>query len=167
MENKIVLQAQDICKQFNGIPVLKSVNLEIAHGEVHALMGENGAGKSTLIKIITGVYEKDDGQIMMEGEPVQITCRQDARCAGISVIYQELSLIPALNVTENIFLGQEISKYGFRAKKEMRKKVLDLIKKYEFDIDPDAVVETLGMAQRQMVEILKALSSDAKAYHYG
>ncbi len=162
MENKIVLQAQDICKQFNGIPVLKSVNLEIAHGEVHALMGENGAGKSTLIKIITGVYEKDDGQIMMEGEPVQITCRQDARCAGISVIYQELSLIPALNVTENIFLGQEISKYGFRAKKEMRKKVLDLIKKYEFDIDPDAVVETLGMAQRQMVEILKALSSDAK-----
>jgi ribose transport system ATP-binding protein len=162
MDDRFVLQAKGIRKQFNGIPVLKGVDLEIRHGEVHALMGENGAGKSTIIKIITGVYTKDEGELYMDGKPVEISCRQDARACGISVIYQELSLIPALNVTENIFLGQEISKYGFTAKKAMRKKVRELINKYEFDINPDAVVESLGMAQRQMVEILKALSMDAK-----
>lgn len=161
-DNDVLLQAKGICKQFNGIPVLNNVELEIRRGEVHALMGENGAGKSTLIKIITGVYGMDAGNIHIEGEHVSITCRQDARCCGISVIYQELSLIPALNVTENIFLGQELIKNGILKKREMRNRVLGLIEKYEFDIDPDATVESLGMAQRQMVEILKALSMDAK-----
>jgi ribose transport system ATP-binding protein len=160
--NSVLLQCKGICKQFNGIPVLKNVDLEVRPGEVHALMGENGAGKSTIIKIITGVYDMDEGQIFIEGEPVSITCRQDARCAGISVIYQELSLFPALDVTENIFIGQELSKYGFTQKKEMRRRVQALIDKYQFDIDPTAVVGNMGMAQRQMVEILKALSADAK-----
>ncbi len=158
----MLLEAKGICKQFNGIPVLKNVNLEIRRGEVHALMGENGAGKSTMIKIITGVYTMDDGQILMEGKPVTISCRQDARCCGISVIYQELSLIPALTVTENIFLGQEISRFGFTKKKEMRRQVKALIEKYGFDLDPDMLVSSMGMAQRQMVEILKALSMEAK-----
>jgi ribose transport system ATP-binding protein len=162
MDNNLLLQAKGICKQFNGVPVLKNVNLEIKRGEVHALMGENGAGKSTIIKIITGVYTKDEGELFFDGKPVAITCRQDARACGISVIYQELSLIPALNVIENIFLGQEISKYGFAVKKEMRKKVCELIEKYQFDIDPNMTVESMGMAKRQMVEILKALSMDAK-----
>ncbi len=162
MEENILLQCRGICKQFNGIPVLKNVDLDVRRGEVHALMGENGAGKSTIIKIITGVYSMDEGQIYIEGEPVNITCRQDARCSGISVIYQELSLFPALDVTENIFIGQELSHYGFTRKKEMRKRVQELIDKYEFDLDPTAIVDSLSMAQRQMVEILKALSMDAK-----
>ncbi len=162
MDNNVLLRADGICKQFNGIPVLKGVNLEIRKGEVHALMGENGAGKSTIIKIITGVYTKDDGQIYMDGKPVEINSRQDARKAGIAVIYQELSLIPALSVMENIFLGQEISKHGFSSLKKMRVQVQELIDRLGFDIDPDAVVETMSMAKRQMVEILKALLVRAK-----
>ncbi|NMA24212.1 MAG: sugar ABC transporter ATP-binding protein, partial [Clostridiales bacterium] len=161
-ENNALLRCVGICKQFNGIPVLKNVDLEVWQGEVHALMGENGAGKSTMIKIITGVYDMDAGEIYIEGKPVNITCRQDARCAGISVIYQELSLFPALDVTENIFIGQEIAKYGFTRKREMRRRVQELIDKYQFDLDPRAIVGSMGMAQRQMVEILKALSMDAK-----
>jgi ribose transport system ATP-binding protein len=161
-EKTFLLQCKGICKQFNGIPVLRNVNLEVLPGEVHALMGENGAGKSTIIKIITGVYTMDDGQIFLEGQPVTISCRQDARTCGISVIYQELSLFPALNVTENIFIGQELHKYGILSKKEMRRRVRELIDTYGFDLDPNALVGSMGMAQRQMVEILKALSMEAK-----
>ena len=161
-ENNTLLRCEGICKQFNGIPVLKNVDLEIGYGEVHALMGENGAGKSTIIKIITGVYHKDAGQIYMEGKPVEIHSRQDARDVGISVIYQELSLVPSLTVTENIFLGQEKTKFGLKRDKEMHQEVQALIDKYGFNVKPDDVVETLSMARRQIVEILKALSSDAK-----
>ncbi len=161
-ESKVLLRAENICKQFSGIPVLKNVDLDIRRGEVHALMGENGAGKSTIIKIITGVYTKDAGQIYIDGEPADIQTRQDARNSGISVIYQELSLIPALTVTENIFLGQEKTRFGVTVNRAMRQEVQALIDKYAFDVRPGDVVGSLGMAQRQMVEILKALSADAK-----
>ena len=161
-ENRTLLQARGICKSFNGIEVLKDVDLDIRYGEVHALMGENGAGKSTIIKIITGIYEKNAGEIFIDGRPVEIHSRQDARSCGISVIYQELSLVPELSVTDNIFLGQELSRFGIPNVREMRRRVRALIDKYEFILDPDAIVSTLGMAQRQMVEILKALSMDAK-----
>jgi ribose transport system ATP-binding protein len=161
-ENKILLQTKGICKQFSGIQVLKNVSLDVRCGEVHALMGENGAGKSTIIKIITGVYSKDAGEILIDGAPVEINSRQDARNCGISVIYQELSLIPALTVTENIFLGQENCKFGYLNKKNMRDKVKQLIEQYEFALNPDAIVQSLGMAQRQMVEILKALAFKAR-----
>lgn len=161
-ENNVLLRAEGICKSFNGVQVLKDVNLEIRKGEVHALMGENGAGKSTIIKIITGVYAKDAGSISIDGEPVEIYSRQDARDHGISVIYQELSLLPDLTVTENIYLGQEIFRFGLPDMKAMRKSVRELLDIYEFDLNPDAVVSTLSMAQRQMVEILKALSTKAR-----
>ena len=161
-EREIVLRTEGICKQFNGVQVLKNVDLEVEKGEIHALMGENGAGKSTIIKIITGVYTKDAGEIYVGGEHVEINSRQDARACGISVIYQELSLVPAMTVTENIFLGQEIMKHGLPDKKAMRKKVKEMVEYYDFAIDPDAVVGSLGMAKRQMVEILKALSMDAR-----
>jgi len=161
--NNVLLECKGIVKQFNGIQVLKDVDLNVRRGEVHALMGENGAGKSTIIKIITGVYTRDAGEIYMDGKLVDIQTRQDSRDAGISVIYQELSLLPALTVTENIFLGQEImGKFGLPDWKEMRRQTQELIDKYEFNIDPDAIVETLGMAKRQMVEILKALAVKAK-----
>ncbi len=160
--NNALLYAKGICKQFNGIKVLKSIDLEIQSGEVHALMGENGAGKSTIIKIITGFYEKDAGALFINGEPVDINSRQDARELGISVIYQELSLIPALTVAENIFLGQELTNKGVLAKKKMNAAVKALIDKYEFDLKPTSSVESLGMAKRQMVEILKALSANAR-----
>jgi len=162
MKNEVFLECKGILKQFNGIQVLKNVDLEIRKGEVHALMGENGAGKSTIIKIITGVYTKDGGDIYIEGQPVNIRSRQDARDCGISVIYQELSVIPDLTVTENIFLGQEIMKRGLPDWKEMRRQTQALIEKHNFNINPDAIVQSLGMAKRQMVEILKALIKDAK-----
>ena len=161
-ENGFLLQATGICKQFNGIPVLKDADLNVKYGEVHALMGENGAGKSTIIKIITGVYQKDSGRLLIDGKPVEINSRQDARACGISVIYQELSLIPALSITENIFLGQENCKFGYLNKKQMREQVKAIINRYDFALKPDAVVQSLGMAQRQMVEILKALAFNAR-----
>jgi ribose transport system ATP-binding protein len=160
--SEFVLQTRGIDKQFGGVPVLKKVDIDIKKGEVHALMGENGAGKSTLIKIITGVYTKDAGEIFVDGEPVSIASRADADAVGISVIYQELSLIQTLTVAQNIFLGQEHTKFQLTKKKEMRESVKALIDKYGFDIDPNAEVSSLGMAQRQTVEILKALRHDVK-----
>ena len=162
MSEELILRTENICKSFNGIQVLKNVNLEIRKGEIHALMGENGAGKSTIIKIITGVYTKDDGEIYIDGRHVVINNRHDAAEAGISVIYQELSLVPELTVTENIFLGHELMKRGLPDRKEMRRQVQELIDRYGFLLHPDEVVASMGMAQRQMTEILKALSTDAK-----
>ncbi len=162
MENGNFLEVRNICKQFNGISVLKDVALQIRSGEVHALMGENGAGKSTMIKIITGVYTKDAGEILIHGEPVKITCSHDAASLGIAAIYQDLSLIPALTIAENIYLGHELTRYGKLSKRQMNKNVQELINKYGFHLEPDVRVESLGMAKRQMVEILKALSMDAK-----
>ena len=156
------LEAKGIYKQFDGVTVLHGIDFDVNYGEVHALMGENGAGKSTLIKIITGVFTKDAGELFVDGNSVEIHNRQDARAMGIQVIYQELSLIPALTVTENIFLGAEQVKRGFMDKRSMRARVLSLIEHYGFDLDPDTVVDTMGMAKRQMAEILKALAFRAK-----
>jgi ribose transport system ATP-binding protein len=157
-----LLRCENIDKLFSGVQVLFSADFSMNYGEVHALMGENGAGKSTLIKIVTGVYHKDAGQLFIDGEPVEVDSPIDARALGIAVIYQELSLIPDLTVMENIYLGQELTKGGMRQKKRMRNRTLDLIKKYDLNLNPDAPVEVLSMADRQMVEVLKALSQDAK-----
>lgn len=157
-----LLEMKGIEKSFNGAAVLKKVDFSVNPGEVHALMGENGAGKSTLIKILTGIYPKNGGQIYWEGKPVEINNRAEASKLGIGVIYQELSLIPTLTVMQNVMLGKEESKVGFVSTRKMKKKVSDLIHKYGFGIKPDAIVETLTIAQRQTIEILKALSEDSK-----
>ncbi|MDF3002905.1 MAG: ABC-type sugar transport system, ATPase component [Bacillota bacterium] len=161
MSKDVLLCMKQVEKSFSGVQVLKKVDFEIKQGEVHALMGENGAGKSTLIKILTGVYPKDGGTFFFNGQEVQINSRQDAKNLGIAVIYQELSLVPTLTVTQNILLGQEDVKAGILNKKSMREKVLALMECYGLSLDPDAVTETLSIAQRQMVEILKALTLDA------
>ena len=158
----VFLEVKGLYKQFSGVEVLHGVDLDVRYGEVHALMGENGAGKSTIIKIITGVFSKDAGEIFIDGSRVDIHNRHSSQSLGIQVIYQELSLIPALTVTENIFLGQENSKFGWLNRKSMRERVKSLIEHYRFDLDADAIVETMGMAQRQMAEILKALAFKAK-----
>lgn len=157
-----LLEMKGIIKRFNGAAVLKEVDFSVEAGEVHALMGENGAGKSTLIKILTGIYPKDGGEIFWMGQPVEINNRNDASKLGISVIYQELSLIPTLTVMQNVMLGKEESRLGIVNSRKMRKKVKDLIDKYGFGIKTDAIVETLTIAQRQTVEILKALSEESK-----
>jgi ribose transport system ATP-binding protein len=162
MEKQVLLEMREIEKSFNGSPVLKKVDFDVKPGEVHALMGENGAGKSTLIKILMGIYPKDGGQVYFNGQPVEIKNRNDATKLGIGVIYQELSLIPTLTVVQNIMLGKEKGKIGILNLKNMRQEVIELIEKYRFEIKPDAIVETLPIAQRQTVEILKALSEQSK-----
>jgi ribose transport system ATP-binding protein len=157
-----VLEARGMRKSFSGADVLRGVDLSVKPGEVHALMGENGAGKSTLIKIITGVYTKDGGKIFVGGTPVEIKSRRDAAKAGISVIYQELSLVPTLSVAQNIFLGRERTHFGLTRKREMETAARELIESYGFPLEPGDEAGTLGMARRQMVELLKALAADAK-----
>lgn len=163
MSDKALLKMTHIKKKFPGVLVLNDVDFSVGYGEVHGLMGENGAGKSTLIKILTGVYPLDKGQIFIDGEEVDIRSRQDATRNGISVIYQELSLIPTLTVMENIFLGQELSKGKiWLDKKAMRKRTEEFIEKSHFNISPDDIVENLSVAKQQTVEILKALLLNAK-----
>ena len=160
-EKEKLLLMKGIEKSFSGVKVLKNVDLDVAKGEVHALMGENGAGKSTLIKILTGIYPKDGGQIFYNGEEVSINSRGDAASCGIAVIYQELSLIPTLTVAQNVMLGKEPGAFGILRRRRMYREVQDLIDRYDFKLKTDAVVETLSIAQRQTVEVLKALSEEA------
>lgn len=163
MDN-LLLNANHINKSFSGVPVLKNAQIQVRKGEVHALMGENGAGKSTLIKIITGAYHKDSGSIQWKNSDVSIKDYTDCQKLGIACIYQELSVIPALTVAQNIFLGREPKhKYtkliNFRKMNEAAQKLIDT---YEFPLKPTDLVSNLGIGLRQLVEILKGLSIDAE-----
>ena len=162
MSGETILEAKGIYKSFSGVPVLQDVRFEVKRGEVHALMGENGAGKSTLIKIITGVYSKDEGQIYWEGRPVEINSYQDCQKLGVACIYQELSVIPPLTVAQNVYLGREPRKGMFIDYKKMNQMTQELIDKYDFPLKPETVVDHLGIGQRQLIEILKGLSQNSK-----
>jgi ABC-type sugar transport system ATPase subunit len=152
-----------IKKEFPGVQALKDVSLQLRAGEVHALLGENGAGKSTLIKVLGGIYASDGGEIRINGIPVTITSVPDAQKNGISVIHQELVLVPHMTVAENIFLGREPLRSGrmvdYKTMNLEAKKILD---SFELDIIPDETIRNLTIAQQQMVEIIKALSFNAK-----
>lgn len=161
MSKEILLKCSKIVKEFAGNRVLDGVDFDIRKGEVHSLCGENGAGKSTLIKIISGIYPKDGGEIYINGKPVNIFSRQDSMANGIAVVYQELSVMPTLTVAQNIMAGREITKFGFLQQKEMNRKVQDLIEKYDLQLDATKMVAELSTAERQVVEILKALITDA------
>lgn len=162
MDRNILFEMRGIEKIFSHVHALNKVDFSVRKGEVHALLGENGAGKSTLIKILTGVYPKDGGQIFMEQREVEISSAKEAAQLGIAVIFQELSLIPTLTVYQNVMLGKEISSFGFVKNKKERKKIQQLIDYYGFSLKAEDVVETLSVAKRQMVEILKALAAEAK-----
>ena len=110
LAEQYLLEMKNIHKRFPGVHALKGVSLQLKAGEVHALLGENGAGKSTLIKVLGGIYEKDEGELAINGKPVEIKNVEQARAAGVSIIHQELVLVPYLSVTENIFLGRELKK---------------------------------------------------------
>jgi ribose transport system ATP-binding protein len=129
---------------------------------VHVILGENGAGKSTLIKMLSGAHQPDEGEILFEGEPVRISSAAVAQALGISTIYQEFNLVPQLTVAENVFLGRQPRRFGFVDRRRMRNEVRRLLERIEVRVDPDVPVSTLGVAQRQMVEIAKALSLDAR-----
>jgi len=157
------IEMKGIDKSFGSNQVLKDAGFVLADGEVHALMGENGAGKSTLMKILTGVYTKDAGTIYVDGREVNYKNLQEAEKAGIVFIHQELNVLYALTVEENLFIGKEIKgKFGFCNQKAMRKKAEEALGRLGVHISPAEVMSNLSVGQQQMIEICKALMVDAK-----
>ena len=159
--SEYVLEMKGIQKSF-AVPVLRGVDFSMKKGEVHALVGGNGAGKSTLMKIMTGGYQKDKGDIFVNGNAVEIHSIHDANRYGIAMIFQELSLIPTMTVAENIFLGEEVTKHGFRDTAYMNQRAEAVLKELGIDVEPDTVVGTLSVGVSQMVEIAKAVSKEAQ-----
>lgn len=166
MVSDIVLKAEGITKKFGGINALWDASLEVEKGEVHALVGANGAGKSTLIKIITGAYSNDQGNIYLEGQKISVKSTFEARALGISAVYQEFSLINTISVAENIYMGKLIQKKAGPIPKvdwkEISRKAREILDRLGSDIKPETIVGNLSVAQKQMVEIAKALSNDIK-----
>ncbi len=159
----ILLRMKDVCKEFPGVKALEDVQLEVAEGEVHALLGENGAGKSTLIKVLGGIYIKDKGQIWINGREAEIRTVEDARKYGISIIHQELMMVPHLSVAENIFLGQEkTGSLGTVHLRRQEKEAQKLLDDFGLDVSADTLLGALTIAQQQMVEIVRAVSFGAR-----
>jgi ABC-type sugar transport system ATPase subunit len=152
-----------IRKEFPGVLALKDVSFQLYSGEVHALLGENGAGKSTLIKILGGIYSANAGEIFIDGKPVAIQSVRDAQDKGISVIHQELVLVPHMTVAENIYLGREPMTRGNTVDfKKMNLEVKKILDSFELNIGPEEEISTLTIAQQQMVEIIKAISFNTR-----
>ncbi|MDD8363766.1 sugar ABC transporter ATP-binding protein [Escherichia coli] len=158
------LQMKHITKRFPGVLALNDVQFSLRRGEVHALLGENGAGKSTLMKILSGVYQPDEGEIIFEDKPVSFSDPLSAQNVGITIIHQEFNLFPELTVEENIFIGREFCKKNrWRLdEKQQRQATIEILQKLNLTIKPDTLVADLTVAQQQMVEIAKAISVNAR-----
>jgi D-xylose transport system ATP-binding protein len=165
-----ILEMKDISKYFSGVTALSKVNFQVERAHIHALVGENGAGKSTLINILSGVYPHGtyDGRIVFEGEERQFHSIQEVEDVGIACIHQELNLVPEMNVMENIFLHQKPGRFGIVDSEKMYLMTRDLLNRMGLSADPEKgispheKVKNLGIGQKQMVEIMKALSKDVK-----
>lgn len=158
-----LLEMKNVCKSFGSNSVLNNVNIQLFSGEVLALLGENGAGKSTLIKILGGIHEKDSGEIWIQQQKREINSVADAQKNVIRIIHQEIILVPERTVADNVFLGREPkTKFGFIDRKKMRLDTQALIDSFEFDFDADTCIADLSLGKQQMVEILKAVSTDAR-----
>ena len=165
MKDAPLLEIKGLTKIFPGVVALDKVDLTIRRGEVHVLLGENGAGKSTLIKSIMGINQPNEGTFLWEGQPFLNSCVADAHRMGIATVYQELSNISCLSVVENMFVGNEISKAGFRHIidwKKQRETAKAYLSKVGCEVSPDDICENLGVGQKQLVEISKALMHKAK-----
>ncbi|HBF33427.1 TPA: D-xylose ABC transporter ATP-binding protein [Candidatus Sumerlaeota bacterium] len=157
-----LLEVQKIGKQFPGVIALQDVDFCIEKGEVLALIGENGAGKSTLMKILAGVYTTDTGQILIDGQPVTIKSVRDAQALGVSLIHQELNVADNLDVAANLYLGREPQHLGVIDRAKLYKDAEALLKRAGFDLDPRAPLRSLSIGHQQLVEIAKAISTDAR-----
>ncbi|WP_406313737.1 sugar ABC transporter ATP-binding protein [Streptosporangium sp. NBC_01639] len=157
-----ILRMNGISKEFPGVKALSGVDFRLLPGEVHALMGENGAGKSTLIKVLTGVYDIDAGEIELGGEPVAFTSPLAAQQAGISTVYQEVNLCTNLSVAENIFIGREPRRLGRIQWSRMRSRAAELLARLELDIDVSAPLSSFSLAVQQMVAIARAVDISAR-----
>ncbi len=161
--NNVILKMKDINKSFSGVKALQGAALELRAGEVHALMGENGAGKSTLMKILTGIYQRDSGEIELFGEKVEFQNVKDSQEKGISIIHQELNMMKDLSVAQNIFIGREYMKAGiFIDDGKMEKEAKKLLDYVGVNISPGKKLGELTVGKQQMVEIAKAISHDSK-----
>ncbi|MGO9310269.1 MAG: sugar ABC transporter ATP-binding protein [Spirochaetia bacterium] len=166
----VVIEIEGINKSFPGVQALSNMSIDLRSGEVHAVCGENGAGKSTLMKLITGVYQPDSGQMRLNGKPLRVHNPNDAYSKGIAIIFQETSLFPELTILENIFMGHELRKSPGRVSwlprlldyPAMREKAREIFGRLGMDVDLNTPVSQLSVATRQMVEIAKALSFDSK-----
>ncbi|MCD1653365.1 sugar ABC transporter ATP-binding protein [Treponema zuelzerae] len=160
MQSDKVLEMQGICKTFPGVRALSNVNFTLRKGEVHALMGENGAGKSTLVKVMTGVYEKDAGQITVEGKPVHFKSPQEAQDNGIGTVYQEITLCPNLTVAENMFIGR--GRHAFVSWNSMNAKAKKLLDSLSIPSRPTQQLSSCSLAVQQMIAIARAVDMDCK-----
>jgi ribose transport system ATP-binding protein len=159
----VILEVETVSKSFPGVKALDSVSFDLRKGEVHALVGENGAGKSTLMKILSGVYQADEGTIRYKGETVTFRDVIQAREAGIAIIYQELNLIPHLSVAANIFIGREpLTRFGTLDEKKMNADTVSILDRLNVRLDPTITLNRLPVSKQQMVEIAKALSFDSE-----
>lgn len=161
---KNILEIHDITKQFPGVVALDQVQFQLIPGEIHALVGENGAGKSTMIKVITGVYQPDEGEIIVEGRPVTFRDPLKSQQEGIAAIYQDPTVFPELSITENVYMGHPIlfAKSKRIDWRSMHKKTKALLNDLHLDMRPDTPIRLLNVAERQLVEIAKALSLNSK-----
>ncbi|NYE05804.1 ribose transport system ATP-binding protein/inositol transport system ATP-binding protein [Bacillus niacini] len=158
-----LLEMKGVTKKFPGVYALKGVDFDLEAGEVHALLGENGAGKSTLMKILNGIYSIDEGKIFIKGNGVQISGVKDAQKYGISIIHQEISLVPYLSIAENIYLGREpLTKAGLIDKRTMYENAQKFLNDFDLGLSAKTMIHTLNVAQQQMIEIIKAVSFHSK-----
>ena len=163
MQTENMLDMRHITKRFGGVKALTDVSIEVRKGEVHALVGENGAGKSTLMKILSGAYQMDSGEIFLDGQKIRLQSPKDAKDLGITVIYQEFMLAPDLTVAENIYIDKMGSGKFLINWKELRRKTKEQLIRLGFDaIDPNALVGSLSVAYQQVVEICKCLARNMK-----
>ncbi|MGF6722146.1 ribose transport system ATP-binding protein [Paraburkholderia sp. GAS41] len=161
-ENAELLRLTNVTKRFPGVVALDSVSFDLKRGEVHAVCGENGAGKSTLMKIISGQYPPDEGSLLYKGKECRFASSLEAQAVGIAIVHQELNLVPHLSVAENIFLAREPRRGIFVDRARLRTDAQRCLDRLGVDIAPTTLVRTLSVAQRQMVEIAKALSLEAE-----
>ena len=158
-----ILEVKNVSKDFSGVYALKNVDLQIYPGEVAAIIGENGAGKSTLMKIVSGVHTQFEGTVLLNGEEMNFSNPKDAAEKGVVIIHQELNLIPYLTITENLFLGQELTnKFGLLDYPKMNKKAKELLARLQLDINPSTPLYQLRVGQQQLVEIAKSLLLESK-----
>jgi ABC-type sugar transport system ATPase subunit len=163
MHDEFLLEVRSVSKSFPGVRALTDVSFAVRAGEIHTLVGENGAGKSTLMKILAGVHQPDSGQLFWEGLPLTLHNPADAQARGISIIYQEFNLLPHLTVAENVLLNREPrTRFGMIDWRALNQHTRELMAQLETDIDPQARVIDLSVAQQQIVEIVKALTIDAR-----
>jgi len=162
-DGSLLLEMKDIDKTFPGVKALNHAQLKLRAGSVHALMGENGAGKSTLMKCLFGIYTRDSGTILMNGKPVTFSSPRDALDNGVAMVHQELNQVLRRNVMENVWLGRfPTTKLGLVDTKKMYADTKAIFEKLEIDVDPKQIIGTLSVSKRQMVEIARAVSYNAK-----